>query len=809
MPRCTPCLALLAALACGGGGSGEDARGEQPEVRPPRGVRHLDPRLADGRSSARVLDRGRTILRGWTVAGDSPEEAFASLGPWTFENSFGMPPEVTQGLKVRAADYQPAQGITYAFATYAGTLDANEVNRVEVDLAHLEASSSLLTWTTDAPLDGVAPGSLRAETVTVGEVQETIAFDLSTNPGWRGTIRDLSLYPVFRGNQTYELEAIRFAHQGFTPGDQPGYEFDPDAGDGGLLGFVGNQRRTWPTDSGVPLYDEVMVPEGGFCAVDVGVPGALHDEVRSAHFAIDARRAGAAWVEVGVRRVDPGREESAADWHGLRANLGAFAGSRVELRFRAWLGQDDSAVPGLEGELVAGNLYWGSPMVIGAPGPDERPNLLLITLDTLRTDVLGCYGGPDITPCLDALAAEGQLFEEAWSACNSTLPSHTSLLTGLPVPTHGVIDNRSTLARDIPTLAQSLRAAGYHTAGAVSVEHLQAAWSGLGRGFDQYLDVQYGAPSDGAKTVSKVLAWNDVWAEQGERPLFLWLHLFDPHTPYGPPRPYLEQFVAEWKAAGHAIPPSQVDPPTVGATGYTGAGKFLEGVTNLDFAHFLYLASVAYTDTLVQQVVQAWRAAGRWDNTWYTLTADHGESFGEQGVYYGHQFLHTPVMRVPLITRLPGEPIAANQRRIARRVWSPDLVRTFVDVLGLEGLTPTGHNLLFEGPAERRVWFVHSELDQAGFRDGDIHFWNNRAEYLQLGRERAEPAGKSYLFRPKLDPGLLTNLADVEPDLAAKYANAMRAWIEAADAGRHQSADLTDAERARLEELGYGGGGEE
>ena len=87
-----------------------------------------------------------------------------------------------------------------------------EQGRCEVDLAHLEASSAALTWKTVEPLDGVAPGSLRAESVSVGEVPETIVFHLSANPGWRGTITDLRLYPVFRGNQTYELGALRFAH---------------------------------------------------------------------------------------------------------------------------------------------------------------------------------------------------------------------------------------------------------------------------------------------------------------------------------------------------------------------------------------------------------------------------------------------------------------------------------------------------------------------------------------------------------------------------------------------------------------------
>lgn len=787
-------LTLLA--ACGGPNDGE--------LVPQSGVLHLDPRLEDGRSSAEVLEREPVVVRRWTVPPgvQDPEVGFASLAPWTFSNSVGRPGKVTPGLLVSAADYRPAEGVTHAYAVLPEAVDAATVNRVELDLRHLVAGSAVLTWRTAVPLEGVEPGALRAETVSVGGEVETLVFDLSSHPGWRGEILDLALYPCWRGNQVYELAEVRLAWSGFSGGAQPSRDFGGPEGDAGLLGFSGNLRRTWPTDSGVPLYDSARVPLGGRLAVDVALPGRLHDKQDPAHFAVDVRAGGGAWEERARRSLVPGRYAGGARWQGLSVDLADLAGQEVDLRFRGWIGAEAGGE--VDGELREGRLWWGAPLLLGQQPQDRRPDVLLITLDTLRTDALGCYGGPDITPFLDGLAQESLLFEEAWSACNSTLPSHASLLTGQAVPTHGAVDNRSTLATEVRTLAQSMRAAGYHTAAAVSVEHLQAGWSGLGRGFDQYLDVQLGGPVDGAATVEPLLEWSRTWEEQGDRPLFVWLHLFDPHTPYGPPRPYLAEFAARRVAAGGAVPPSRVEPATVGQTGYTQQGKFLEGVTNVDFARFLYEASVAYTDELVRDVVWAWQEAGRWDHTLCAITADHGESLGEQGVYYGHQLLHTPVMQVPLLLRVPGGP----NGRVAARAWSPDLVATLVDELGLEGLAASGRNLLELEDDGRRVWFVHSGLDQVGCRDGDVHYWHNRSEYQQLGRDRTQAAGMEFLYRPGLDPGLLTNLKDVEPGLAARYAGAMREWMSGADRGRRVSAQLSDQDERRLEEMGYTGGDE-
>ncbi|HIK59964.1 MAG TPA: hypothetical protein EYF98_04655 [Planctomycetes bacterium] len=500
-------------------------------------------------------------------------------------------------------------------------------------------------------------------------------------------------------------------------------------------------------------------------------------------------------------------------WRTLRADLSPWMGQDLHLRLRGWRGSAPPT-PG-SGQLSRGSLLWANSMVFD-PVPDQRPpDLILVTLDTLRADALGCYGGPPDTPFLDQLAGEGIRFEEAMSACNSTLPAHTSILTGQPVPTHGVLDNRSTLSPGVRTLAQALRQSGYTTAAAVSVEHLQPSWSGLGRGFDRFLEVAPGATVDGALTLDGVEQWLAEWGEGPRPPVFLWVHLFDPHTPYGPPKAFRREYEKRLAEAGEEVPPRLAEPSSVGITTLTREGEFLHGVSNGAFARHLYRASVAYTDKLVERLVEGLRRAGIWESALAVITADHGESLGEQDVWYNHQRIHPAVMSIPLIVHLPGESVG---RVSGARASNADIART----LGLWGgvraqdwgaqQQPAGLNLIQLAQdvdaVNRRVWFVHSNQAQAGCRDGDVHYFHNLTEYLQLGPDRAQPAGMEFLYLHGPDPGSSSNLAGVRPELAAQYQVAMRSWLREVSGGTHLRADLSPEQEDQMRAMGYVGGDE-
>jgi arylsulfatase A-like enzyme len=176
-------------------------------------------------------------------------------------------------------------------------------------------------------------------------------------------------------------------------------------------------------------------------------------------------------------------------------------------------------------------------------------NLVVVTLDTLRADLLGCYGfAATPTPHIDALARDGVVFEQATATVPLTLPSHSSIFTGLVPPHHGVRDNGGFFLEDSKTtLAELLKQAGYATGAFVSAWVLDSKW-GLAQGFDRYADkfdlsklkvVSLGTvQKPGDQVMDEALAWLDS-VRAGR--FFAWVHLYDPHTPYAPPEPYLSR----------------------------------------------------------------------------------------------------------------------------------------------------------------------------------------------------------------------------------------------------------------------------
>src|SRR5262245_44685726 len=253
-------------------------------------------------------------------------------------------------------------------------------------------------------------------------------------------------------------------------------------------------------------------------------------------------------------------------------------------------------------------------------------NVLLITIDTLRADRVGAFGGPaGLTPSLDRLASEGIQLTRAYTAAPLTLPAHASILTATSPPVHGLRTNGLfRLGPAIPTLATVLKSAGYRTGAFVGSFVLDARF-GLNRGFDEY-DDRYGEkragdPAEGAErrgeeVVKPALAWiNRQSNPQSEirnpqSPWFAWVHLYDPHEPYRAPEPYASQ-------------------------------------------HQPYDAEVAYADAMVGRLL-AGLPQGALDRTAIMVAADHGESLGEHGERSHGVFIYDVTMRVPWIIRTPG-----------------------------------------------------------------------------------------------------------------------------------------------------------
>ena len=398
-------------------------------------------------------------------------------------------------------------------------------------------------------------------------------------------------------------------------------------------------------------------------------------------------------------------------------------------------------------------------------------NVLLITIDTLRTDRVGAFGGrPGLTPNLDRLAADGVRFTRAYSAAPLTLPSHASILTSVSPPVHGLRANGLfRLGPSLPTLATILKSAGYRTGAFVGAFVLDARF-GLGRGFDVY-DDRYGEkpaddPAEGAErraedVVKPATAWilnpqstiNPQSATRNpQSPWFAWVHLYDPHEPYRAPEPYASQ-------------------------------------------HEPYDAEVAYADAMVGRLLDDLRAAGQLDRTIVTVAADHGESLGEHGERTHGVFVYESTIRVPWIVRLPAAgPRGGASDALVRLI---DLAPTVLDVAGVAA--PSS----FEG----RSAAGGSPVSSAYIEAMDANLTRNWAPLTGIvtTERKLIDLPIAELYDVAGDPRETTNLFTREPELARTLASLLRTAIDGFGA-RGAAAEKTtlgaDA-RQRLQALGY------
>jgi len=306
----------------------------------------------------------------------------------------------------------------------------------------------------------------------------------------------------------------------------------------------------------------------------------------------------------------------------------------------------------------------------GAGGAEDRPrvsNVLLITLDTTRADAITCYGGPaGVTPNLDALAADGVLYENAHTVTPITLPSHASMLTGLYPPRHTVrVNSANALPASALTAAEVARERGLETAAFVAAVVLGSEF-GIAQGFDVFDEppppppgrenVQHGRRS-ADRIANAFRSW--FYSRERDRPFLAWVHFYDPHFPYTTPSP-------------------------LGGDGY--------------------LAEVSTVDFAVGELVDALRTREVLDDTLVIVVADHGESFQEHGEQTHGALIYGATMRVPLIVRLPGDPRAGE--RSDELVSVVDLYPTMLDALGLpaagrvDGVSLLGERI----PADRGVY---------------------------------------------------------------------------------------------------------
>jgi choline-sulfatase len=398
--------------------------------------------------------------------------------------------------------------------------------------------------------------------------------------------------------------------------------------------------------------------------------------------------------------------------------------------------------------------------------PVRAPDVVLVTIDTLRADHLGCYGyGPARTPTLDGLAARGVRFATAVAHVPLTGPSHASILTSRTPLGHGMRDNGSyVLPPSVRSVAQGFEDAGYRTGAFVSGFPLKRRF-GLDRGFDTY-DDQLPRGKDARRTAyvertadrttDAALRWLDAPSDPASPPFFLWVHYFDPHAPYEAPAEY-----------------------TVGAASpYDGEITFVD----------------AELARLLRKVEE--KSGG---DALVLVTADHGESLGEHGEDTHGIFVYDSTIRVPFLLAGPGVPAGRVSETMARGI---DVAPTLLDYAGLADAGMEGRSLRRAASGERlpdEPAYSESLHPQLQYGWAPLHAWRTtRFKFIE--------APRSELYDLRADPGETHDLSGVEPDRARKMQAALdeaMAGAKTPDASRKVDAETTE----RLAALGYIGTG--
>jgi arylsulfatase A-like enzyme/Flp pilus assembly protein TadD len=430
-------------------------------------------------------------------------------------------------------------------------------------------------------------------------------------------------------------------------------------------------------------------------------------------------------------------------------------------------------VSSIAGALIL-SVVAGVPLLLAAPTPNKshaHPNVILITMDTLRADHVGCYGDQEVkTPTMDGLAHDGLLYERAISQVPLTWPSHASLMTGTYPFQNGVQDfTAQPLGTQFRTLAQAFHAAGYATGAVVSSFVLDRSW-GLGRGFDFYDDAF--APSSfeqkdlglvdrlAEESVSRALTW---LRRTPRRPFFLWLHLYDPHSPYDPPEPYRTQY-----------------------------------------KDHLYDGEIAYADHELGRLVAWLKKDGLYQASLIVFVSDHGESLGEHGEREHGFFIYHSTTRVPLIVKPPDGRQAPG--RVAAPVEILAVGPTITELAGIhdpiekqfqakvlpDGKSAPGPSVADSG-AYSETFYPFSSFGWSPLRAIDIP----RYQYID--------APQPELYNLDTDPDEANNLAAQQPAMVAIFKEKLKARLQNNPFDRQPAGKrtLTPDAQDKLRALGY------
>jgi len=447
-------------------------------------------------------------------------------------------------------------------------------------------------------------------------------------------------------------------------------------------------------------------------------------------------------------------------------------------------------------------------LLAGACGGERRAarprNAILISIDTLRPDHLGCYGhARETSPALDALAAAGVRFEDVTAAAPWTLPSHASMLTGLYPSHHGVKHHEERLPDRIVTLAEEFRDHGYQTFAVVNTHNVGAEQFQLGQGFDEDHFRYIIETEDDAKTM-RLKTFNSgdtvvatakelLRARDEEKPFFLFLHFYDVHTDFTAKSEYRERFVGPYSGR------------LTGST--TQLVKVRDGEetlseTDVRWLREMYDAEIRQLDDLLGRFFAWLDEEELRDETLFVVTSDHGEEFQEHGSVLHGRTYYQEILRVPLLVQGPGVPAG---KVVTTPVAGVDVTPTILALMGIPSsmardgfdLTPTWSG----GALPERLLFA--EADHNNKIDGE--FVNDIRKMVRRGDQKLlvdTHTGRLELYDLAQDRGESRDLSGSEAERVRELQAALERFLAGAVEGE-AIPPPSEEERKRLEALGY------
>ena len=689
-------------------------------------------------------------------------DASSDFDPWICEE-VDETCEVTQGaLVITSTSNDPKLILPTRFL-------ARDVSIFEVVASDSERMEIFWTRRGEAfsPERGAILAPTAARTASGRRVFRTV---LDGHPGWSGEIVKIRLDPTQIPHRRIEITAVRALRRELGPSSLE--EVD---GTGWKAVVGADVRNAWIAPPGSTIAREVEVPANGELRFGFGsVRGltivrpfsdaaAAGEDRQAPRFQVSAALQGEEPTVLLDSIRDPRIEGYA--WSDVALGLDRYRGKKIRLQF--------SVDPLPSGSWMEGLPVWANPTVVRAGREGARPNVILISIDTLRADHLSLNGyHRETSPNIDAWAARrGVNFRNTIAPAPFTLASHTSLFSGLsPLrhQTHFV----STVPAETVLLAELLRESGYATTAITGGVVLQPSL-GLNQGFDRYVYWPSQSPAGDRELQSNLLLALEHIEQSPVEPFFLFFHTYEVHYPYRDRAPFQRRFGAfRWRN-----PEAQLHPRAVAAgieNGFTDSFRFF---FRRDLAkpmrplpdHLLpevvalYDSGIAYADLEIGKLLDEIEASGLADRTIVVLTSDHGESLGEQG-RATHYHLHEENLKVPLVVALPG--VEPHARTIESQVRLIDIAPTILQTLGLDhAQTMDGVSLapLIEGgeppAATRRAWsYVPNTNWGLSLRV------DNRLKYMFFDSPWTSARGVERLYDLSADPEELVDLAPGKPE---------------------------------------------